>query len=314
MNKKKLQNALSKAEELGKNASDEDIKNIKKNMLKMNKGPLAKIWDKVQQLWAAFCASETPSNIKIIIIGGLLYMIMPLDLIPDIIPGVGLLDDAGVLLMIFSKLIALGVIADAAAEAVNKTISYITQKHREDFRKNLWKEFKQTIKITAINLAIILTGFLLLFISQKITTIPFALFYYSVLLLFLVSFIWGVIRLVKTIKKFYKPVFSIIKKRSLRDGLAEYFKKEQPWINLVEKGVKTTKKILPVFEKIPELEQIIDDYIQFLKKDIRIMIISFTLYYLMLNLFLRLFVAEQLSTLPVISLYLFPFLHFFSWI
>jgi len=39
---------------------------------------------------------------------GLAYLIWPLDLIPDLIPGLGGLDDAGVILFVVQKIVAAG--------------------------------------------------------------------------------------------------------------------------------------------------------------------------------------------------------------
>lgn len=97
------QKAQGMAEKYGKNASVEDVENVRENMGKMKRGPLAKIWDKVTALWNAFNSPETPSKIKALIIGGLIYMISPIDLIPDVIPILGLTDDATVLAMIYNQ-------------------------------------------------------------------------------------------------------------------------------------------------------------------------------------------------------------------
>lgn len=91
------------AEKFGQNASEEDINNVRENMDKMKHGPLAKIWDKVTTLWNAFNSPETPKQTKAIIIGGLIYMVCPIDLIPDAIPAIGLIDDAGVLGLIYNQ-------------------------------------------------------------------------------------------------------------------------------------------------------------------------------------------------------------------
>jgi len=47
---------------------------------------------------AYFCATDpaTPAHIKAVIVGALAYFIMPADLIPDIIAGLGYTDDAAV--------------------------------------------------------------------------------------------------------------------------------------------------------------------------------------------------------------------------
>ena len=95
--------AQEMAERYGREASEEDIENVRSNMNKMNRGPLAKIWDKVCVLWDAFNSPDTPLSVKALIIGGLIYMVSPIDLIPDFIPIIGLADDAGVLAMIYNQ-------------------------------------------------------------------------------------------------------------------------------------------------------------------------------------------------------------------
>ena len=40
----------------------------------------------------------------LLIIGAILYFIMPLDLVPDLIPGLGLTDDIGILLAVYQSL------------------------------------------------------------------------------------------------------------------------------------------------------------------------------------------------------------------
>lgn len=102
------QEAFNKASEMGSKATDEDIANVANKMDSMNRGPLKKIWSKVEQLWDAFRSPDTPKLQKAMIIGGLIYMVSPLDLIPDPIPVVGLLDDVSVLLAVFSRVMMLG--------------------------------------------------------------------------------------------------------------------------------------------------------------------------------------------------------------
>ena len=97
------QKAQKMAEKYGQDASEMDVENVRANIGKMKKGPLAKIWDKVIVLWNAFNSPDTPTKTKALIIGGLIYMISPIDLIPDIIPILGLTDDAGVLAMIYNQ-------------------------------------------------------------------------------------------------------------------------------------------------------------------------------------------------------------------
>ena len=100
-----------KAEEMakrfGSNASESDINNVRDNLDKMNRGPLKKVWGKVTQLWEAFKSPDTPASAKAIIIGALLYAVSPLDVIPDVIPVLGLTDDAGVIGLAFTQVMRL---------------------------------------------------------------------------------------------------------------------------------------------------------------------------------------------------------------
>lgn len=106
------------AARMGQNASEEDVKNVEQNMDKMNRGPLAAVWDKVVTLWDAFKDPKTPASLKAIIIGGLIYMVCPVDLISDFIPILGLTDDAGVIAMVFRQFMKLGAVALVATSVI----------------------------------------------------------------------------------------------------------------------------------------------------------------------------------------------------
>ena len=51
-----------------------------------------------ESLTAYYCAFDrnTPTHVRVALIGALLYFISPLDLIPDVLPIVGMTDDAAV--------------------------------------------------------------------------------------------------------------------------------------------------------------------------------------------------------------------------
>ncbi len=46
---------------------------------------------------------ELPTRTLILMIGGLIYFIMPVDFFPDFIPGIGLIDDVSIILAIFKS-------------------------------------------------------------------------------------------------------------------------------------------------------------------------------------------------------------------
>ena len=122
--------AADMAARMGKNATEADIENVANKMGSMNKGPLAKIWDKVTQLWEAFKSPDTPASLKAIIIGGLIYMVSPVDLIPDVIPVAGLLDDAGVIGLVFSQFLRFAgkaAVGAAVGAAIGFTINIVVK-------------------------------------------------------------------------------------------------------------------------------------------------------------------------------------------
>lgn len=86
------------------NASEEDVLKIAGKLDGMNRGPIKKIWDDVQELWAMIKDKDTAWGTKAVAIGALIYLVSPLDIIPDLIPVAGLMDDAGVITTAISML------------------------------------------------------------------------------------------------------------------------------------------------------------------------------------------------------------------
>ena len=99
--------AVEMANKMGASVSDEDIQNVANRIGSMNKGALTKVWDKIVTLWDAFKSPDTPKCVKAVIIGGLIYMVSPVDLIPDVLPFAGLVDDASVIGMVFHQFVKL---------------------------------------------------------------------------------------------------------------------------------------------------------------------------------------------------------------
>ncbi len=63
------------------------------------------IADKIILMFLYFKDPETPKLKKLLIAAGLFYFVTPVDVIPDVIPIIGLLDDIGVLSMVASYMI-----------------------------------------------------------------------------------------------------------------------------------------------------------------------------------------------------------------
>ena len=85
-------------------ASLKDIPTIAGKLGAMNRGPMVKIWDKVQVLWRFIKDPNVAWGQKATAVGSLVYLISPLDAVPDFIPAGGLLDDVAVILFVAQML------------------------------------------------------------------------------------------------------------------------------------------------------------------------------------------------------------------
>lgn len=96
-----IKNEENMAYEMGRKGSANDINRA--DLFSMCRGPIEKIWDKVIALFEALKMKGITPGLKVLIVGALLYLISPIDAIPDQIPIAGLLDDAALIISIFEK-------------------------------------------------------------------------------------------------------------------------------------------------------------------------------------------------------------------
>ncbi len=101
---RKKELAITTAQHMGETATPEEIVKVEDKLPLMKRGPVAKIWDKVVALWEAWKSPDTPMGTKVLLIGCLIYLVSPLDVIPDVLIGIGLLDDVAVLVWGYSML------------------------------------------------------------------------------------------------------------------------------------------------------------------------------------------------------------------
>ncbi|UTC63851.1 DUF1232 domain-containing protein [Treponema sp. OMZ 788] len=96
--------------EFSQNASSEDIQKIASKLDDMKRGPIAEIWHWVTALWNMIMDPSAAWTAKALAIGALVYLVSPIDAIPDLIPVLGLTDDVGVITA------AVGALADALSK------------------------------------------------------------------------------------------------------------------------------------------------------------------------------------------------------
>ena len=85
--------------------STNNVEDIDERLLmKMQKGPIKKVWSQVMNLWITVNNPKNSKAAKAIAIGALLYLIFPMDAIPDLVPLLGLTDDVTIVTYAISKL------------------------------------------------------------------------------------------------------------------------------------------------------------------------------------------------------------------
>ena len=248
--------ALKKAERLGENAEKKDIQKIEKNLEKMKRGPVEKIWETVLKLYEAFRSPDIPHKTKIVILGALLYLIVPLDIIPDVLLPAGFLDDVAVIAFIYSQckdliektIPKLAEQIKSGVESIgDESIKQIDRLTDESILQTLGKKFKRytlriflnsVLKLLLCTLAILLVHFSLpassvalakkdantsvikiLFTSDWTLSRGIAFFLLTIVFFWtLVSLVNGVVRLVKFSILFLKN-YQIIKIRESQNSL-----------------------------------------------------------------------------------------------
>lgn len=86
------------------NVKPENVDKIVAKLPKMNRGAVKEIWTQVQSLLATIGDPNTAWKSKTLAIAALVYLVSPIDAIPDVIPGIGLTDDVALIVAVVSSL------------------------------------------------------------------------------------------------------------------------------------------------------------------------------------------------------------------
>jgi uncharacterized membrane protein YkvA (DUF1232 family) len=89
---------------LVQSAKPEDIKTILEKLPQMNRGAIGELWPKVTAMAQLLRDPKAAWASKALAIAALLYLVSPIDAVPDVIPIAGLADDAALILSVVSTL------------------------------------------------------------------------------------------------------------------------------------------------------------------------------------------------------------------
>lgn len=254
-------------ERLGKSFDKKDADKVNSDISSMNRGALANVWDKVLFLLKRFNENSSPKD-KALIIGALLYAILPFDIIPDVIPGLGLVDDAFAVVKVYnivkqSVSPILRKVVDKTQEKVVKKVDNIISWAVE---QKLDLAYNKKLVSSLFNL--ILFVFAILFTACPVFGELASSIVASILLL--TSIVLSIISIVKTVRnKHTIPlVRSIRNQRSIKKGMAEYLRSLDEKISFGEKTIDGFFALLGEPANQRFLDHLIDHCWQLIKKSV----------------------------------------------
>ena len=253
-------------ERLGKSFDKKDADKVNSDISSMNRGALANVWDKVLFLLKRFNENSSPKD-KALIIGALLYAILPFDIIPDVIPGLGLVDDAFAVVMVYNivkqSVPLLRKAVDKTQEKVVKKVDNIISWAVE---QKLDLAYNKKLVSSLFNL--ILFVFAILFTACPVFGELASSIVASILLL--TSIVLSIISIVKTVRnKHTIPlVRSIRNQRSIKKGMAEYLRSLDEKISFGEKTIDDFFALLGEPANQRFLDHLIDHCWQLIKKSV----------------------------------------------
>lgn len=222
-------------ERLGKGFDKKDIDKVNSNISSMNKGALANVWDKVLFLLKRFNENSSPKD-KALIIGALLYAILPIDIIPDVIPGLGLVDDAFAVVMVYNIVKkSVPLVKKAVAKTQEKVVKKVDNIISWAVEQKLDLAYNRKLASSLFNL--ILFVFAILFTVCPVFGNLASSIVSSILLL--TSIVLAIISVVRTIRnKHTIPLIrSIWKQRNIKMGIAEYIRNLDEKISFGEETI-----------------------------------------------------------------------------
>lgn len=263
----KIKNRIMEfVEKLGRNFNDKDADKVNSDISSMNRGALAEVWDKVMFLLKRFNENSTPKE-KALIIGVLLYAILPIDIIPDIIPGIGLIDDAFAIVMVYTIVKkSIPVIKKAVVKTQVKVVKRVDGVIGWAVEQKLDLIYSRKLVSSLFNLVIFI--FAILFTTVPVLGNLGSSIIASILLLS--SFVLAIISIVKTLRNRHTiPLIkSILRSRSLKKGVAEYIRNLDTRISFGEKTIDEFFTLLGESANQKFLDHLVDHCCVLLKKNV----------------------------------------------
>lgn len=264
--------AMEKAQELGNSSTEKQIVEVEEKLPSMKKGPVANIWDKVMFLWDAYKKAKIPLRLQLTVIGALLYLILPADFIPDFIPGIGLIDDVGVILIVYTE-----VTKFLVPKAVKKVQEIIQESYYSKIDDKLHKMSHKMLINSIITFVINMSGIAILLIK------PFGKYSRNIALgIFAIVFIYTIIRVIIYLKNYGAILLHLTKQvwkqKNLSKGVGAFVQEQYPVIAKIYAGINVAQSFIPGLDTVPDFDLIVNDFIKHYRKRAVIVSILFVSY------------------------------------
>ena len=279
--------ALQTAQKLGEQASEKDIQELDSKLPAMKRGPVVKIWDKVLFLWEKLKSPDVPKKYKAAIAGALLYLVLPVDVVMDAIPVVGLMDDVAVIIAIVGLV----------KKAVSVTKNIIPQIGEKIEKKLEDKFYEISYKVINEKLAQVFSSMLITTCMSFLATVigcvillvkPFGdtTSRYVSITIFTMTAFYALTRFIIYLKNYgtmtLKIAAGIYRKKNVPEGLADFLCTNYVFIAKTFTGIQIAQKFVPALNQIPDAPQIIDIFYKHYKKRIFVFAGVFILYSLLI--------------------------------
>lgn len=163
---------------------------------------------------------------------------------------------------------------------------------------------RRTVVVSAINLAVFSGGFLLVVFVPFGNTVSFL----CAAVIFLLCLVWSVFRLIKNCRTALPIIRQIVRRKSVRCGVAGYIREKYPAVQVGESVLWVGALFSKELRKFPTLEDLIHQYIQTFFRFLVIYAAVMAVYCLLINFILKPLLLRQFADTSMFEIYLFPFI------
>ena len=202
---------------------------------------------------------------------------LPIDIVPDTIPGIGLLDDLSVILTVFRE-VSKYALPKLEKKIENKFYEVSYQKIDEKLSE-VYKSILATTIITffvnAVGCTILVTKPFGNVISRKVAVAIFVSIWAYALIRFIIY--------LKTYGQMTKKIaLSVYKKKSFSQGVSDFVCSEYKYIAYLFDGLQIVKSVVPELKDIPDGPKIVKTFKNHYRKRIILFSVFFVLYSLLI--------------------------------